>query len=77
MLGYFFNPQELQLNQIKHKHLPPQILYTTLTYENRIKTGRFLIKFETVLPSQKNKCHAFSLISKMINSLFVVMIKKI
>ena len=47
----------MQVNQLKHEKLPPQIRFSTLTYDNKIKPVQYLVKLETVLPSQKDDCH--------------------
>ena len=54
-----FIQEELQLNHGKHKHLTPQVLFATLTHDDRIKFKPVdcLVKHETVLPSLKNDCH--------------------
>ena len=58
-LGRSLSPEELQLNLVKHKQLPPQVLFATLTYDDQIKLKRVncLVKHETVLPSLKDDCH--------------------
>ena len=54
---FFYPEKELQLKQLKHKQLPPQIRFATLTHDNQIKPVQYLVKHETALPSQKNICH--------------------
>ena len=53
MLSCSFTKAELQLNQIKHKQLPPQIDFALLQ-DNTLKPVHYLIKPEEVLPHQKN-----------------------
>ena len=57
LLGRCFTKKELQLNQSKHKHLPPQIDFTILQ-NNTLKPVHYLIKHEDVLPHQKHDSHA-------------------
>ena len=37
MLSCSFFQEELQLNQVKHKQLPPQVLFATVTHYDQIK----------------------------------------
>ena len=48
--------EELQINQLKHKHLPPHIDFTILQ-NNKLKPVHYLIKHEEVLPHQKHDSH--------------------
>ena len=59
MLSRSFFQKQLQPNHVKHKHLPPQILFATLTHDDQIKLKpvHCLVKHETVLPSLKDDCH--------------------
>ena len=59
MLSHSFSQEELQLNHVKHKQLPPQVLFATLTHDDQIKHKpvNCLVKHETVLPSLKDDCH--------------------
>ena len=57
MLSRRFTQEELQLSQIKHKHLVAQIHFATPTSNNQIKHVLYLVKLETVLPSRKDGCH--------------------
>ena len=58
-LSCSFLQEELQLNLVKHKQLPPQVLFATLTHDDQIKLKRVncLVKQETVLPPLKDDCH--------------------
>ena len=56
MLSRSFTQGELQLNQLKSFYLPPQSHFATLTHAIHIKPDHFLVKHETVLPSQKDYC---------------------
>ena len=55
----FFFQEELQLNHVKHKQLPPQVLFAILTHDDQIKPKpvQYLVKRETALPSLKDDCH--------------------
>jgi len=55
MLSRSFIQKELLLNQLKHKKLLPQIQFATLTHDNQIKFVHYPVKYETVLPSQKDE----------------------
>ena len=59
MLSRSFFQEELQLNHVKHKQLPTQVLFATLTHDDQIKLKpvNCLVKHETVLPSLKDDCH--------------------
>ena len=59
MLISSFIQEELQLNQVKHKQLTPQVLFATLTHDDQIKFKpvHCLVKHETVLPSLEDDCH--------------------
>ena len=52
MLSRSFFQEELQLNHVKHKQLPPQLLFETLTRDDQIKLKPVHCFFEkeTVLP---------------------------
>ena len=56
LLTRSFTKEELQINQLKHKHLPPQIDFTILQ-NNTLKPVHYLIKHEEVLPHQKHDSH--------------------
>ena len=56
MLSRSFTKAELQLNQLKHKHLPPQIDFALLQ-DNTPKPVHYLIKHEEILPHQKHDSH--------------------
>ena len=75
MLSRSFTKAELQLNQIKHKQLPPQIDFALLQ-DNTLKPVHYLIKHEEILPHQKKILTQFSLIMVQTNSLIVLMIKE-
>ena len=56
MLSRSFTKAELQLNQLKHKHLPQQIDFALLQ-DNTLKPVHYLIKHEEILPHQKHDSH--------------------
>ena len=56
MLSRSFTKVELQLNQPKHKQLPPQIDFALLQ-NGTLKPVHYLIKHEEILPHQKHDSH--------------------
>ena len=56
MLSRSFTKVELQLNQLKHKQLPPQIDFALLQ-NGTLKPVHYLIKHEEILPHQKHDSH--------------------
>ena len=56
MLSCSFTKAELQLNQIKHKQVPPQINFAILQNDT-LKPVHYLIKHEEILPHQKHDSH--------------------
>ena len=56
MLGRSLTKTELQINQIKRKHLPPQIELAVLQ-NNELKPVHYLIKHEEDLSHQKHDSH--------------------
>ena len=56
MLSRSFTKAELQLNQLKHKQLPPQIDFALLQ-DNTLKPVHYLITHEEILPHQKHDSH--------------------
>ena len=56
MLSRSFTKAELQLNQLKHKQLPPQIDFTILQNDT-LKSVHYLIKHEEILPHQNHDSH--------------------
>ena len=75
MLSRSFTKAELQLNQLKHKHLPPQIDFALLQ-DNTLKPVHYLIKHEEIFLIKNMTLIQFLLIMVQINSLFVSMIKE-
>ena len=58
MLSRSFTKAELQINQTKHKQLPPQIDFAILQNDT-LKPVHYLIKHEEILPHQKHDSHPF------------------
>ena len=56
MLSRSFTKAKLQLNQLKHKQLPPQIDFALLQ-DGTLKPVHYLIKHEEILPHQKHDSH--------------------
>ena len=56
MLSRSFTEAELQLNQLKHKQLPPQIDFALLQ-NGALRPVHYLIKHEEILPHQKQDSH--------------------
>ena len=56
MLSRSFTKAELQLNQLKHKQLAPQIDIALLE-NGTLKPVHYLIKHEEILPHQKHDSH--------------------
>ena len=58
-LSCSFFQEELQLNHVKHKQLPPQVLFATLTHDDqmKLKLVHYLVEHETVRPSLKDECY--------------------
>ena len=56
MLSRSFTKAELQLNQLNHKQLAPQIDFA-LQQDNTLKPVHYLIKHEEILPHQKHDSH--------------------
>ena len=75
MLSRSFTKVELQINQLKHKQLPPQIDLVVLQ-DITPKPVHYVIKHEEVLPHQKMTLIQFSLIMVQIIFQYVSMIKE-
>ena len=56
MLSRSFTIAELQINQLKHKQLPPQIDFAMLQ-DSTLNPVHYLIKHEEVSPHQKHDSH--------------------
>ena len=66
-----FIQEELLLNQLKLKQIPPKFHFATLTLNNPIKPVHFSVENETVLPSKK--VHRYP-ISELISSPIVLLL---
>ena len=58
MLSRSFTKTELQLNQLKHKQLQPQIGFAILQ-NNTLKPVHYSIKHEEIIPYQKHDSHPY------------------
>ena len=56
MLSCSFTKAGLQINQLKHKQLSPQI-YFAILQDNTLKPVHYLIKHEEVFPQQQLDSH--------------------
>ena len=56
MLSRTFTKEQLQVHQLRHKQLPPQIEFSILK-DNQIKPVHYLVKHEEIKYNQKNDCH--------------------
>ena len=56
LLSQSFTKEELQINQLKHEHLPPHTDFRILQ-NNKLKPVHYLIKHEEVLLHQKHDSH--------------------
>ena len=56
MLSRSFTKEQLQIHQLKHKHLPRQIDFS-ITKDNQFKPLHYLGKYEEIKHNQKNDCH--------------------
>ena len=56
MLSRTFTKEQLQVHQLRHKQLPPQIHFSIMK-DNQPKPVHFLVKHEEIKYNQKNYCH--------------------
>ena len=56
LLSLSLSQKNLLPNQLKHKNLPPQVHFATLTPDNQNNPVQSLVKQDTVIPSQKDDC---------------------
>ena len=75
MLSRSFPKEELQLNQLKDKQLPPQIDFALLQ-NGILKPVQYLIKHEEILPHQKHDSHPILADYGIDQFSFVLMIKE-
>ena len=55
MLSRTFTKEQLQVHQLRHKQLPPQIDFSIM--DNQLKPVHYLVKHEEIKDNQKNDCH--------------------
>ena len=56
MLYRTFTKEQLQIHQLRHKQLPPQIDFSIMK-DNQLKPVHYLVKDEDIKYNQKNDCH--------------------
>ena len=56
MLSRTFTKEQLQVHQLRHKQLPPQIDFSIMK-DNQLKPVHYLVKQEEIKYNQKNDCH--------------------
>ena len=56
MLSRTFTKEQLQVYQLRHKQLPPQIDLSIMK-DNQLKPVHYLVKHEEIKYNQKNDCH--------------------
>ena len=56
MLSRTFTKEQIQMHQVRHKHLPPQIDFSIMK-DNQLKPVHYLLKHEEIKYNQKNDCH--------------------
>ena len=55
-LSRTFTKEQLQIHQLRHKQLPPQLDFSIMK-DNPLKPVLFLVKHEEIKYNQKNDCH--------------------
>ena len=56
MLSRTFTKEQLQIHQLRHKQLPPQIDFSIMK-DNQLKPVHYLVKHEKIKYNKKNDCH--------------------
>ena len=56
MLSRTFTKEQLQVHQLRHKQLPPQIDFSIMK-DNQLKPVHYLVKHEEIKYNQTNDCH--------------------
>ena len=51
-----FTKEQLQIHQLRHKQLPPQIDFSILK-DNQLKPVHYLVKHKEIKYNEKNDCH--------------------
>ena len=67
MLSRTFTKEQLQVHQLRHKQLPPQIDFSIMK-DNQLKPVHYLVKHEEIKYNQKNYCHLSLLTTETTNS---------
>ena len=70
MLSRTFTKGQLQIHQVRHKQLPPQIDFSIMK-DNQLKPVHYLVKHEEIKYNQKNYAIQFSLTMAKTNFPFV------
>ena len=55
MLSRFFTIEQLQIHQLRHKQLPPQIKFSIMK-DDQLKPVHYVVKHEEMKYNQKNDC---------------------
>ena len=66
MLSRTFTKEQLQIHQLRHKQLPPQIDSSIMT-DNQLKPVHYIVKHEEIKYNQKMIAIQFSLIMAKTN----------
>ena len=56
MLSRTFTKEQLQVHQLRHKQLPPQIDFSIMK-DSQLKPVHYIVKHEEIKYNQKNDCH--------------------
>ena len=56
MLSRIFTKEQLQIHQLRHKQLPPQIDFSIMK-DNQLKPVHYLVKHEEIKFNKKTDCH--------------------
>ena len=56
MLSRTFTKGQLQLHQLRHKQLPPRIVFAIMK-DNQLKPVHYLVKHEEIKYNKKKDCH--------------------
>ena len=70
MLSRTFTKEQLQIHQLRHKQLPPQIDFSIME-DNQLKPVHYLVKHEEITCNKKMTVTQSSPIMVKINFLFV------
>ena len=70
MLSRTFTKEQLQIHQLRHKQLPPQIDFSIMK-DNQLKPVHYLVKHEEIKYNQNMIAIQFLLILETVNSPYV------